>query len=440
MGDALALLVFPALAAVIFVGIHTWLGLHVLRRKIIFADLALAQLSALGGTLAVAVGHAPSSTAGFSYALAFALLGAVLLTGLRRFSDRINQEAIIGVVYVASAALTILIIDRSPQGAEHVKRMLVGNILTIDGGDVLHLSVLYAAIGGIHAVFRRRLLNAATGKPGADTLWDLLFYASFAVVVTSSVSLAGVLLVFSFLIMPAVIGSLYAQGIYAALWIGWTAGIVASFAGFGASLLLDLPTGAVLVASFTLALCVAAIAKGLLSRRSRAGAAFITGGLWLLIVFCAAMLMQGLWLLAAPRADQPLMAALEMTNLVTPRHFLSEREWAILVDAGGAEDRLRREVERLYDVERNARWQGTALSEEAVQQLSNFQRSYNEMSRGERFVQDHLRQKARMRARWIVAVPAIVLSMLGLAFARMALRRLALRRRARGADALATAE
>src|SRR3954451_8197913 len=138
-GDVLALVALPCCAGFVFVGMHTWLGLQVIRRNIIFADLALAQLSALGAIIGVAVGHPPGSTACFAYALAATLLGAILLTVTRPPAPRIGQEAVIGVIYVVAAALTILVIDRAPQGAEHVKRMLVGNILVITAPDLLKL-------------------------------------------------------------------------------------------------------------------------------------------------------------------------------------------------------------------------------------------------------------------------------------------------------------
>src|SRR3954453_11811728 len=141
---------------------HTWLGLQVLRRNVVFADLALAQLSALGATVAVAIGHAPGSAGSFAYALLFTLAGAIILTLTRRFSAEVSQEAVIGIVYVVATALTVLVLDRSPQGAEHVKRMLVGSILTIQWHDLLKLAALYGTIGATHALARRPLLRVAT--------------------------------------------------------------------------------------------------------------------------------------------------------------------------------------------------------------------------------------------------------------------------------------
>src|SRR5215207_4015695 len=259
---AFPVLAFPVLAAVVFVGMHTWLGLQVLRRKVVFADLALAQLSALGGAVAVAASHAPGSPAGFGYALLITVAGAGLLTLTRRFARQVSQEAVIGIVYVTAAALTILVVDRSPQGAEHVKRMLVGSILTVGPDDVLKLAALYGAIGLLHALLRRPLLAAAHDNArecsGRTAFWDFVFYGTFGLVVTSSVTIAGVLLVFSFLIIPAVIGFLFSDRMGAALAAGWSAGILASLAGFGISVVLDIPTGATMVATFTVSLLLAA--------------------------------------------------------------------------------------------------------------------------------------------------------------------------------------
>src|SRR5262245_22272189 len=189
----------PLAAAVVFTGIHTWFGLQVLRRNVVFADLALAQVSALGATVAVVAGHAVSSVAGYAYTLAFAAGGALLLTASRGLARSVRQEAFIGVLYVVATAATVLVVDQSPQGAEHVKKMLVGGILSVTADEVAKFAVLYGAIGAIHWFIRRPLLAAADERPSTlarAAFWDLVFYLSFGVVVTSSVSVAGVLLVF----------------------------------------------------------------------------------------------------------------------------------------------------------------------------------------------------------------------------------------------------
>src|SRR5947209_2392970 len=189
MSDVLAFLWPPFLVAVCLVGIHAWFGIQVLARKVIFVDLALAQIAALGATVAFMLGHPAQGLAAYGYSLGFTVLAAALLAYTRDWSGRIPQEALIGVIYVVAAAAAILLIDRAPQGSEHLKQILTGNILTT-GLDELRLIVpLYAAIGLLHWLLRARLAQA--GSP----LWEFVFYATFGVVVTSSVALAGVLLV-----------------------------------------------------------------------------------------------------------------------------------------------------------------------------------------------------------------------------------------------------
>ncbi|MGQ0653513.1 MAG: metal ABC transporter permease [Betaproteobacteria bacterium] len=423
MNEIAGFLVFPAIAAAIFVVMHTWLGLHVLRRNVVFADLALAQLAALGAAMAVAAGHPPAGTAGFSYAVFFAGCGAVVLTILRSLPERVSQEAVIGVLYVVATALTVLVVDASPQGAEHVKKMLVGSILVVGRDEVAELLVLYGAIGIVHFAFRRQLLAASDpAAPGRGVmrgvfLWDLVFYASFAVVVTSSVRLAGVLLVFSFLIIPAVIGSLYCANAGRALAIGCAAGIAASLAGFAAAVAYDVPTGAVLVASFGATLIVAALLK------TRAKIA----GLGAACLLSSAVLAQGAWIIAAPAADQPLLALLERTTPLRTDVFLDEAEREQRALAAVNEERHSDAVERLRELERASRWQGEPLTEEQVQVLGAHQKAYSEMARGERFVQDHLRVQARIRGRWLIGLPTLAVGLVAL-FAFAATLRRALRR------------
>ena len=214
--DVLAFAALPLAAAIVFTGIHTWFGLQVLRRNVVFADLALAQVSALGATVAVVAGHAVQSGAGYAYTLIFTAVGALLLTASRGLARSVRQEAFIGVLYVVATAATVLVVDRSPQGAEHVKKMLVGGILSVTADEVVKFILLYSAIGAFHWLVRRPLLAAADNPDTGTrqiTFWDLVFYLSFGVVVTSSVGTAGVLLVFCFLIVPALVGSLFSSHI-----------------------------------------------------------------------------------------------------------------------------------------------------------------------------------------------------------------------------------
>lgn len=412
MSDLAALLAAPFAATLVFLGIHAYFGLHVLRRKVVFADLALAQLSVLGATLAVALGHAPGDPASFGYAMLFALSGAGALTLSRAASRAVGQEAFVGILYVVATAATVLVIDRAPQGAEHVKRMLVGSLLGVGPAQLAKIIPLYLAIAALHWIVRRRLLDASEGRlaPRSAALWDFVFYASFGAVVTSSVSIAGVLLVFSFLIMPAVTGMLFTQGLGTALLIGWGVGLLASLGGFAASLALDLPTGACLVLALAAALGLAVLVRGLCVgaaeevRRRRAYARRAAGASVLLLILAG-----GLWSLAEPAADQPLLTALERVGL-RPELFMRASEAGHYTEAKATEQRYRAEVEALSAQERRSRWQEPTLTDDDVRRIASYQQTYNEMGRGERFVEEHLLARARARERWLVSLPLAALS------------------------------
>src|SRR5437870_2418695 len=209
----------PFLACLVFTGIHVYLGLHVLARGIIFVDLALAQIAALGIAIALLGGHPIQSEATYWYALAFTLGGSLLFAMSRIHRAPIPQEAIIGIVYAVSAAIAVLVVDRAPQGSEHIKQLLVGSILTVTPAEVGTLASLYAVIGVIHWLIRRPLLKISFEPEEAARRglwirwWDFLFYATFGFVVTSSVRIAGVLLVFSYLIVPAAVAALLTNSV-----------------------------------------------------------------------------------------------------------------------------------------------------------------------------------------------------------------------------------
>ncbi len=386
--DVLAFAALPLTAAVVFTGIHTWFGLQVLRRNVVFADLALAQVSALGATVAVVAGHAVQSAAGYAYTLIFTAVGALLLTASRGLARSVRQEAFIGVLYVFATAATVLVIDRSPQGAEHVKKMLVGGILSVTGDELLKFVVLYSIIGAVHWVIRRPLLAASADAEGRRDIgrflfWDLIFYLSFGVVVTSSVATAGVLLVFCFLIVPALIGNLFSSHIGVALAIGWVAGAAASAAGIFGSFLLDAPTGAVTVVAFAAALVIAGAIRAFItapvterSRNRRAG--LQAGGLILSLLIG----LSGAWVVIAPAGDHPILAAIEMG---------------------------------LYDRERQSRWQGNELTADEIRRIGSMQQTLTEMGRGERFVVDYLRTRGRERKRWYIGLPLAAAGLIGAA-------------------------
>jgi len=264
--DMLSFLLLPFLTGLVLTGIHAYLGVHVVERGVIFVDLSLAQIAALGTTVAFLNGYDLHSGPSYFWSLGFTIVGAAIfaLTRVHR-ETRIPQEAIIGIVYSVSAAAAILVMSKAPQETEHLKDMLVGNILAVNGYTVIKTAILYALVGLFHFVFRKKFLtislNAHNGT--ADTipnvkLWDFLFYTSFGFVVTSSVAIAGVLLVFSYLIVPSVAAMLFSYSIGKRLAIGWTMGALVTAIGILLSFQLDLPTGATIVCTFGLSLLLLA--------------------------------------------------------------------------------------------------------------------------------------------------------------------------------------
>ena len=407
MIEPVIFLLSPFLVAVCLVGIHAYFGIQVLARKVIFVDLALAQIAALGATVAFMLGHPVQSPATYGYSLAFTLLAAVLLAFTRVWAQRVPQEALIGVIYVVAAAAAILLIDRAPQGAEHLKQILTGNILTSGLNEVVVIVPLYAAIGLLHWLLRHRLTGA--GPP----VWEFVFYATFGVVVTSSVAIAGVLLVFSFLIIPAAIGVMFAASLARQLAIGWIAGTATSAAGLAASFVFDLPTGAAMVCAFGASLALAGMLYPFLcgSRRNALRVA-IAAARWSATAVLAG---SALWLAAAPRADQPLMDLAEYAVPSLQALYFSHTEQAIFADAGAYAERYRVEAEQLNDLERRNRTEGEPLDDFAVARISSFLKSYGEMRKGEQFVMGEVRARARERVRWSVSLGLLLLALLLLA-------------------------
>jgi len=276
--DVLGFLLVPFLAGLILTGIHAYLGVHVVERGVIFVDLSLAQIAALGTTVAFLAGHDLHSETTYFWSLGFTIVGAAIFAFTRvHHETRIPQEAIIGIVYAVSAAAAILAMSKAPEGTEHLKDMLVGNILTVSWKEVLTTAVLYAVVGIFHYVFRRQFLAISVNPEQAQRnglnvkWWDFLFYTSFGFVVTSSVTIAGVLLVFSYLIVPSVASMLFTDSIGKRLAFGWILGAVVSALGILASFQLDLPTGATIVCTFGVVLLFLAIVRLLKPRRVAVG-------------------------------------------------------------------------------------------------------------------------------------------------------------------------
>ena len=406
----LDLLFWPFVAGVVLAGIHAWYGQHVLARGVVFVDLSLAQMAVLGLTVAILAGHPVQSEAGYWYALAFAASGALLFAAARAHEQAVPQEAVIGIVYAVSAALGVLVLDRAPQGAEHIKQLLIGSILSVTPREVGALALLYAAVGALHLILRRPLVEVSFHPLAARAmrrnvfLWDLFFYASFALVVTSSVRIAGVLLVFSYLIIPAALASLFVQGILARLALGWALGALLTAAGLLASWYGDLPTGPAVVVAFGAAAGVVAIV--FLARRLGWRGAGRIG--------YALLALAGLLLVLFPRMDQPWLDALEALVPPVQTAFLEAGERYTRSEALQSIENASAELARLRARDEDARWGTITLPTEERERLRQYLAGRSEISAGDQLVLRHVRSKARERQRYALGMPLLVLGALGL--------------------------
>ena len=275
MNEAFEIMRWPFLACLLLPGLLVYFGLHIVRREIIFVDLALAQVAAFGICLAILLGHDAHDWQTTAWSAGFTLVGAALLTLTRPSGKRVPQEALIGIVYVVAAAAGLLLLSRSPEGNEELRKTLVGEVLLVRPSEVLRTFALFVAIGVVLALLRRQfhLLTFAPQQAREKGmrlwLWDFLFYALFGVAVTSFVRMGGVLLVFSYLIIPAVCARLVVKTLAVQLALGWIVATVASVGGLYGSYHLDLPTGAAIVCSLGLALILTGLWRAAATAKSR---------------------------------------------------------------------------------------------------------------------------------------------------------------------------
>lgn len=266
--EAATFLSAPFAMCLILAGIHCYLGLHVLARGVIFVDLSLAQVAAFGATLAILFGFDHHSGVTYFISLASTFCAAAFFALARRYERWFSQEAMIGIVYALASAAVVLVVDKIAHGAEHIKDLLVGQVLWVTWHDVWKTAAIYGAVSVVHYVFRKPLLQSSTSRSG-KAFWDFLFYALFGVVITSSVSMAGVLQVFAYLIVPAVVGSVFFSTIRARLLFGWALGFFLSFVALSLSYKWDLPAGAFIVVCFALLPVLILLAGPLLKLKKR---------------------------------------------------------------------------------------------------------------------------------------------------------------------------
>jgi len=271
-------LILPFLASLILTGIHAYLGVHVVERGVIFVDLALAQIAALGATMAILIGMDAHGVGAYWMSLGFTFIGAMIFTMVPSRQKGIPPAAFIGITSAVASAPAILTMSKASGETGHLQDMLVGNILGVSRHEVIKTAILYGGVGLFHFIFRKKFLAISLSHNSPEQpdlnfrVWDFLFYASFGFVVTSSVAIAGVLLVFCYLIVPSVGAMLFADRIGTRLAIGWTMGTLVSALGCYFSVYFDLPTGAAIVCTFGAVLVCMAIAKSVLfkARKSEA--------------------------------------------------------------------------------------------------------------------------------------------------------------------------
>lgn len=289
---------FPLLMCLVLTGIHGYLGIHVLKRKVIFVDLAMAQIAALGAAYAILLGYDPKHPENafpiYLFSLGFTLVGAAVISLSRMKKERVPHEAFIGIVYASASALAMLLLSKSPTEGEQIKHMLVGSLLTVQWQKVWTTAIIYSVIGVFHWVYRHKFFAISEDAEAAEKagisvrFWDFLFYVSFGFVITSSVSIAGVLLVFSYLVVPGVIAVMFAENTRVRIAIAWSVGTLVSVLGMVISNQGDFPTGPSIVAGFAGTLVVSGLVhyvttserSGVAVRRLLAGGAFVGLLIW----------------------------------------------------------------------------------------------------------------------------------------------------------------
>jgi len=275
----LQLMLPPFVACMVLVAMLSYLGLHVIAREVIFVDLSLAQIAALGGLVALLfVGH--DSPLRWVFALAFTAVGAFLFAVTRTArGGRVPQEAIIGIVYVVASAGAILVADKVPGGGEEIEKSLVGSILWVTWPGIARLAAAYAVLGAFQYALRRKFLTISFQPEEAERngwsirWWDFWFYLSFGIVITLAVPVGGVLMVFTFLVVPAVIAFLFTRDMRRLAYLAWGSGAIASLLGLWISFTGNLPTGPLIVCMYGLLLAVVALLrKAGIDRAAPAGA------------------------------------------------------------------------------------------------------------------------------------------------------------------------
>jgi zinc/manganese transport system permease protein len=255
----LDLMIPPIVAGLVILSLHAYLGLHIIARGVIFVDLAFAQIAALGATTGFLMGVEHDTPLALAFSIGFTLIGALIFSFSRLDGTVVPQEAVIGIIFVVASAAVILISGFTAEGAEHIAETLTGTLIWVGWPEIIRMAVVYVVLGVLYFLLRKPFLSVSLDEADSPRAraWDFLFYVLFGIVISFSVPVAGVLLVFSFLVIPAVVAFLFTSRFSVALWIAWAVGTVSLVTGVLASFRSDIPTGPLLVCMFGLALVVA---------------------------------------------------------------------------------------------------------------------------------------------------------------------------------------
>jgi len=259
----LDLMIPPIVAGLVILSIHAYLGLHVIARGVIFVDLAFAQIAALGATVGFLTGVEHGTPTALAFSMGFTLVGALIFSFSRLEGTVVPQEAVIGITFVVASAAVILIAGFTAEGAEHIAETLTGTLIWVGWPEIIRMAVVYVILGVIYFIFRKPFLSVSLSEADVPRArgWDFLFYALFGIVISFSVPVAGVLMVFSALVIPAVVAFLFTSRFRVALGIAWAVGTVTLVTGVVASFASDIPTGPLLVCMFGLAVLIALLIR-----------------------------------------------------------------------------------------------------------------------------------------------------------------------------------
>lgn len=271
--EGLIFMLPPFAACLTLIGIHGYFGIHVLKRGIIFIDIAMAQIAALGVTFAFVLDIKPGHPLTYLFSLIFVSIFAYLFAVLKCKNPKICMEAIIGIAYAVATTAAVIVIDKAAGSHEHIKEMIIGSILWVQWPEIIKSLVVYALVGGVHRIFRHKFIPLSENyeqekqKGRHVMLWDFFFYLTLGIVVMHSVRIGGILVVFAFLIIPSAISALFAVRWRARILIGWIIGTLVSIMGLFLSWQFDVPSGPAVVLFLGLFLFLVIIVKSLIPQK-----------------------------------------------------------------------------------------------------------------------------------------------------------------------------